>query len=370
MKRMKTYRKLLSSVMAAVLTFSALPLTAGAAEVSYPQPSATDPAAWYLYGDMDRSGQVETGDARTILRAAAYLDAQPEISSMTYGTADVDRDGVLTTRDARLALRVATKLDAAPTQTAHPYASKTSVSKTDALAMVRALSPILKPANQENRKPYQYHIDQDYEADIKVGGTLSGLMSDEDLQKIIRDMQADAAKEEIDRTTTITTSLSSYINNLQLKGNETEMIGAVDENAISGTSFAFHAKDNTYTVRINFKNDTTYIDDKEDSPIRQAISDVNSLDQIKKFAELSGLSEDINIVMEVKGQKVHDTVSGAYLEYTINAVSGQPVSARYGYTSELVIPAAFGKVGIVDTFSIVMTTKQTLLMEYTFNVSV
>lgn len=363
---MKSYKKRFCGVLAFLLAFCALPLSAGAADTAYPQPSATDPAAWYLYGDFDRSGRVDTSDARSILRAAAYLDAQPAADSVKFGSADFDRDGVLTTRDARLALRRALALDPAPAQTPHPYAGKTSVTTTEALAMIRALSPILKPANPENRKPYQYHIKQEYTADIKTGGTIGSLMGDDELKDLLNEMQQDVAQENIDRTQTITTGLSSYINNLQLKGNPTDMIGNVSESAVASTAFSFDANANTYTVRINFKDDTTYIDNTQDSPIRQAISDVNSLEQIKKFADLSGLSEDIKISMEANGQKVHDTVTGAYLEYTINAVNGQPISARYAYHSSIVLPASFGKIGFIETFTITMTTNQSVLMEYTF----
>lgn len=367
---MKSYKKRFCGVLAFLLAFCALPLSAGAADTAYPQPSATDPAAWYLYGDFDRSGRVDTSDARSILRAAAYLDAQPAADSVKFGSADFDRDGVLTTRDARLALRRALALDPAPAQTPHPYAGKTSVTTTEALAMIRALSPILKPANPENRKPYQYHIKQVCTADItlKLGEVLDWLITDKLLNSLKASMQQIAADENIDKTQIITTGLSGYINNLQLKGNKTDIIGNVDANAVSGTAFSFDAATNIYTVRINFKDDTTYIDDTEDSPIRQAISDISTVEQIKIFTQLSGDMDGFNISLEVGDQKVHNTITDAYLEYKINAVTGRPISAKYAYTSNITVPATLKKTE--KWLNITMENKQDILMEYTFDVAV
>ncbi len=59
-------------------------------------------------GDMDGSGAVESGDARTILRMAVALET-PEDALLPY--AELDVDGDINAADARLALRIAVRLD-------------------------------------------------------------------------------------------------------------------------------------------------------------------------------------------------------------------------------------------------------------------
>ena len=68
-----------------------------------------------LMGDVDRSGIIEPGDARALLRCSVRLEALPT-DRLPY--ADLDGDGVISPGDARLALRASVKLDPA---TRHAY---------------------------------------------------------------------------------------------------------------------------------------------------------------------------------------------------------------------------------------------------------
>lgn len=62
----------------------------------------------FLPGDLDGDGRISASDARTILRAAAFLDP---LNANEEKTADIDGDGRVTATDARIALRIAASLD-------------------------------------------------------------------------------------------------------------------------------------------------------------------------------------------------------------------------------------------------------------------
>ena len=92
----KTERRVLSLLLALVLSLSSLPLCAGTATAVALQP-----------GDLDGSGKITTADARMALRAAIGLD---RLSAEQCVCADADRSGEITTSDARLILRNAVGL--------------------------------------------------------------------------------------------------------------------------------------------------------------------------------------------------------------------------------------------------------------------
>lgn len=365
---MRTVKKALCLGLCVLLLLSVCILPASAAD--YPEPSATDPAAWYLYGDNDRDGKVTTTDARAILRAAAYLDTVPASDGMTYGASDYDRDGRLTTRDARLVLRLAVGLEEPAAQTAHPYASKSSVSAAEAIAMLQSLNDILKPEDTSKRIPFTYSDNQVCDVELRMTSELSRLIPSnlkEELNGSIETTERENTKSE---TLQITTQ-GSYLNYLQVKGSASVVFGDISTSVVKSTAFSYNAENNTYTVRINFNNSVTGTN-SADSPLRQVIGDINTAEQIQQLAELNVDSEDVQMTLEATIDGVHytvqDTVSGAYVEYTINAVSGIPVSAEYGYTSTLTVPTTLFK--ITDTFfnhAMVMITKQDLTMNYDFH---
>lgn len=66
------------------------------------------PVFAFLPGDLDGNGKISASDARTILRAAAFLDS---LNANEQKTADIDGDGRVTATDARIALRIAASLD-------------------------------------------------------------------------------------------------------------------------------------------------------------------------------------------------------------------------------------------------------------------
>ena len=361
---MKHLKKTISAVMAAVLCAGTGLVPAFAAQVKYPQPSATDAAAWYLYGDINSDGHVTSSDAREILRTSAYLTMPPADTSMKYGAADYDRDGLITSRDARLVLRRAAKLDEAAPQQAHPYAAKTSVTAAEALAFLRQAN-VLKTSG--GKVQYTFREVQSCTIDSKTSG-LANLGS---IQGELDAMIAEMVEENtFDNTTNIVTS-GAYNRYLQLKGNTTSVVGSeLTESSVKSTSFSYDAAANTYTVRIHFK-DSTVTPTSAESPLRQVISDVPTVKQMQDSAGISGSSGDSSMSIvaeaEIKGVKytVNALVSGAYAEYTFNAVTNKPVSAKYGMRSTLTMPSTFSAGGILKG-SFVLISTQNLTNEYTF----
>lgn len=367
---MKTVKKALCLVLCVLLLLSVCILPASAAD--YPDPSATDPAEWYLYGDNDRDGQVTLSDARTILRMAAYLEARPDSNSMTYGASDYDRDGQLTIRDARLVLRRAVGLDAPAAQTAHPYASKTSVTAAEAIAMLQNLNGILKPANTSDYTLFTYSVSQDCEVDMLTTRDLANIITDSMQSELDTEMKKEETANTFTRSYEITTL--TYLNHLQLKGDDSVVFGNIGTEWVKSTSFAFHPENSTYTLRINFNNSTTGRN-SSDSPLRQVISDINTAENIRELSAMEIDDADIEMQMTATINDVtytiQDTVSDAYVEYTINAVTGIPVSAEYGYTSTITIPATMWRLDLgnvnLANYAMVMITEQDLTMNYVFH---
>lgn len=366
---MRTVKKALCLGLCVLLLLSVCILPASAAD--YPEPSATDPAAWYLYGDNDRDGKVTTTDARAILRAAAYLDTVPASDGMTYGASDYDRDGRLTTRDARLVLRLAVGLEEPAAQTAHPYASKSSVSAAEAIAMLQSLNDILKPDDTSKRIPFSYSDNQVCNVEIRMTTLMEGMVNTiSGLKEELAQMEKDAEENNTYSTKREITTQGSYLNYLQVKGSASVVFGDISTSVVKSTAFSYNAADNTYTVRINFNNSVTGTN-SADSPLRQVIGDINTAAQIKQLAGLDIDSDEVEMTLEATIDRVkytvQDTVSNAYVEYTINAVSGIPVSAEYGYTSTMTVPATLSKGTITEGYAMVMITKQDLTMNYDFH---
>lgn len=363
---MKIFKKIACVGLAAVLAATA---SVPAFAASYAQPSATDPDQWYMFGDIDRNGKVTTADARKILRAACYLDEPPEETTLTYASADYDRDGILSSRDARLVLRVSLKLDKAAAQQAHPYASKTSISAQDAINRMKTLNSILKPANTEDRVPFQYADRQTCKVDIKMTNALKILLAGfSDTEKELKDMAKETeAENTFNNPYKSVSKYGVYNSYLQVKNNTSVVFGDVTVNDIKSTAFSYNANNNTYTIRINFKDSDVTITSGE-SPLRQAIGDITTVDNLKAAA---GVGDDSDFQMQMTATidkvkyDVRDSITGAYVQYTFNAVTNKPTAAEYGYNSTLTVPATILKVGVTDA-AFVMITKQNYVMNYIF----
>lgn len=371
---MKSFKKAISLGLAAVLALSAAAVPAAAAEVKYPQPSATDPAAWYMYGDTDQNGKITSGDARAILRTACWLDAQPAADSLAYGAADYDRDGRITSRDARLVLRVAAKLESPAAQTAHPYTNKKSISAADAIARMQTLNELLKPVDMSKKSAFTYADRQVCDVKLLLSkGLETMILGSSEMKNELENMKKETIEENTFNNAPKTISPQiNYNAYMQLKNNPRVVFGDIGENMVKSTAFSFDPATCTYKIRINFKDSSTTLKSTEDSPLRQVFSDIITVNELKSTAGITGGDSDIKMQLEATINKttyyVEDKITNAYVEYTFNAVSNRPVAATYSFASSLCVPATLFKVGSSELteLSFVMITNRTLTMDYVF----
>ena len=75
------------------------------------QPPVTEPGVFYLPGDVNLDGKINSSDARRALRAAGKLDKLSELETLL---ADIDGNKKISSSDARKILRIAARLDPAP----------------------------------------------------------------------------------------------------------------------------------------------------------------------------------------------------------------------------------------------------------------
>ena len=382
---MKYLKKITCACLTAALSLSALMLPAYAAEVKYPEASSTDAAAWYLYGDIDMNGKVNSQDARAVLRAAAYIDPSPEATSLQFGAADYDRDGRISSRDARLILRVAAKLDAPANQPAHPYANKTTLTGAEALTLLRQAN-VLKTA--EGRKAYKVteniketatYIDKD------ISGSLAGLLVVGGM--FDKEMTIEALFDELIQTMNNTSNTSTehipygtyadYNNHLQLKGDSQYVIGPnADPNTVSSAKLAYNTQDNTYTVTVQFKNETMS-QTSGASKLSAVNSDIPTVEDLSAIADIKGfegasieLSATFTDWLQRKTTyNLKNIVDNVTISYTFNAVTNEPINATYTMNSNATVPATINikQEGISGTIKFAMNALQTITTTYDFH---
>lgn len=95
-------------VLSLIFMLSAAGLLACCEE--YESYTVTADTGYLKMGDVNGSGIISVGDARTVLRVAANLH-RPKLTYYQSLAADVNFDGVITAADARLILRVSAGLD-------------------------------------------------------------------------------------------------------------------------------------------------------------------------------------------------------------------------------------------------------------------
>ncbi len=98
---MKKMFKISSLLLCLVLLLSLFSIIAFAEEEGTDEPAI-------LLGDMDLNGEVETTDARLILRISAGLEA---LTEENFSLGDMNADGVISVEDAVLALKAVTKVE-------------------------------------------------------------------------------------------------------------------------------------------------------------------------------------------------------------------------------------------------------------------
>lgn len=351
MKRMK---KLMSASLAAALSLSAVLLPAKAAEVSYPEASSTDPAAWYLYGDVDQNGTVNSMDARTVLRTAAYIERPLAPESIAYGAADYDRDGVISSRDARLILRNAAKLDQPAAQPAHPYASKTTLTAEEALTFLRQANILKTP---EGRTAYTIketvdanarYIKKEMTGLTDALASLGAMSEDELFDSLLADLQTGA--ESFEREVTPFGIYTEYNQNLQLKGDPSVVISdSLPAGTVKSAAMSYDKAANTYTVKVTFKDETVTLN-TSDSALLGVNSDIPKASDMAMLGDLQGM-EGTEIAMEAAFMKnafdlgrserytMSNKLTNITVSYTFNAVTNKPVSALYTLNADAVIPA-------------------------------
>ncbi len=369
---MKVFRKILSLCCAAAISFAALTpaMTAVKADAAA--------VAWYPKGDFDLSGKLQTTDARSILRIAAYLDPQPAKTSIKFDAADFDGDGVLTSHDARIAHRVASKLDTAPTVNA----------KAAALKRIQDVN-FLKAAPDENHtKSYELTLNEVSYGAIEVatgisftGAMMSSLKSDIEKRNTITNKIKPSYY--LDRQYYVNpTYNSTYYYNLPVYEDKAVVFPTNATTAIiKSTSFTGSA-DGSYTLRINFVDFTIRKNKAETANqkmLEKIIPGIHDRAQLTTMGTelLGSMGDDDTIEITIHDSTKFKTslfgsentyyfqnaVTGAYLEYKFNA-AGIPVSAVYYSKQAIQIPATI-KMGISEaTFA--MTSFEEITNNYVF----
>lgn len=376
---MKTLKKTLSLLLVAVLALAvftpAICVKADAATMT-----------WYKKGDFDLNGAVQAKDASKILRIAAYLDPQPDATSLKFDVADVDGDKTITSKDARTAARIGAKLETAATLTADQ-------AKAAALKRILDINALKAAPAEGYKKSYGYDKSTLSYGEIAVA---TGLSVTAETMK--------AMKDEIEQRQTSTIPHKdlnyytpygyynvSYYTYLPAIGEKDVVFPTgVSAKLVKSVSFTSNS-DGTYTIKIvliDFKI-TKKAESANVKLLERILPDIHDSEQLKEMGDqlantMGGGEGDDLISVDLHDSKTFKTsvlgkdktyyfqnaVTNPTLTYTFNA-DGYPVSAKYTSKQAITIPATVtlgsGLFAQVATFA--MTSYEETDCSYTFTVA-
>ncbi|MBR1810424.1 MAG: hypothetical protein IJ766_02085 [Clostridia bacterium] len=389
---MKFFKRLLSAGCAAVLLASAAvlpPVTASAA--------TTDNTGWYS-GDFNCNGKIDTNDARAILRMAAYMDEVPT-GSFFFEKADFDHDGRITSRDARLVLRLAARL---PVDGYAPDGN------------AKALQ-LLENANYLKQEQTDTGIDKIYDLKTTITTKMDGAVDMSTATKLLLGSKAGDLKDELSSpaSTEVKNYTYNYYDPLYLTLNilnddyfmalgyeYTNLSGSgiarardlkyvfnspagyaerITTDQVASTSLTYNSAENTYTVRVNFKNYTITTNTASDSVVRKyGIAQIISPADLSKLAadlikeiDMDDANVSVKDNMKVDGTRYYlqCVITNPYIEYKFNAETNRPVSATYHVSQKTSVPASMnmklGALKVIDIDLATVTTEE-YTGQYTF----